>query len=361
MPVRIAQGPAFIKLEGDGSVTTEVTSGRWGVVPMLVLSNTPGPMRAGGLEFPLRVLAPSERLVGVVGNDDRIASQLFPGQTVIKIRLDPTDPMPGSALAWEVLDAVVLEAPLDNRRLLEFVAGGTIIAVRSNQAPDPSWPWRKLGDHWVLDVPIRGPIGSIAGETAYLPAEGWRPGHEYTMRLQLILAAMAVLLLIMGSLLMQRWLPAMVVVTIICIGGIEFWRHEAEDMRQRGGPIVAVAERLQQRDRWRYSMAPRGGSSQSTSYRPILIEAQHAASMGLVIYCRSDGANVWIYYHQPWEVIAAVDRSVSPISTVPQTTTKVESPLRELARKSYLDQGMQILGEIPAERNAWAGVVVGTK
>jgi len=87
MPVWVEPSDSPLELRADGAVATEVSAGRGGVVPLLVLGHQPGPMNG----IALRALSSDQRLVGLIGGDDGIASRLFPGQAIVSVVPDGPD------------------------------------------------------------------------------------------------------------------------------------------------------------------------------------------------------------------------------------------------------------------------------
>src|SRR5205823_5990445 len=115
--------------------------------------------------------------IGAMSADE--AQALFPGKTIVAVKLDPAHPLPGTAAAWEVLDAIVSEAgPAAGATATTYrtlLGSGVIIAVRSPQAPDSHWPWRRQGAWWVLRHDPLGPASAL-NEAGYTPVMSWSPG-----------------------------------------------------------------------------------------------------------------------------------------------------------------------------------------
>ena len=93
-------------------------------------------------KLPLHALAADDRLVGCATRDEALVNDLFPGRHVITIDLDPTNPLPGPSIAWDALDAVVVDS-IDPKRIGPLLATGMVIAVRTEAMPDQTWPWRR--------------------------------------------------------------------------------------------------------------------------------------------------------------------------------------------------------------------------
>jgi len=200
MPVRVAIGNdgGAITLSAAGAVPTELeaSANRDAIVPWLAVTaalRDPRWISAGSgshsIRLPLRVLDENEELVGVAGEDPGAARSVFPAKTIVPIALDLSQPRPGPAEAWEALDALVLSEAafvrLKKAQWQTFAAAGTAVVVRSAHVPADGWPWRKVGDYWVL---WRQPVGpdSLLEPDVYLPTYGWERGWPASFRRQAI-------------------------------------------------------------------------------------------------------------------------------------------------------------------------------
>ena len=197
-------------LTADGSVPVEVARGRTGVVPMLVLSNTPGALQG----LALKPLGPNQRLVGTTLSDVGIAALVFPSQEILTV---PVDALPGPSLAWESLDAIITDRPIDPAQLPELLARGIAVAIRATAQPDTTWPWKRADDFWVLRPWILGPDSAIGGEVAYLPVQSWRPTLPSSMVRNILITGVlvAVTLLFVLTLPSRASLALMIVLTLL--------------------------------------------------------------------------------------------------------------------------------------------------
>src|SRR3954465_1402556 len=135
MPLRVTARDAGISVEigGEGVIAVRVSlrDGRFdGIVPVLALSDP----RIHNQ--PTRQLRPEQRLVGFTTIDIPFAQDLFPGTTIVPIQLAAGDPLPGAAVAWETLDAVVLDNTISNvteEKLRELGTCGVIVAWRPGE------------------------------------------------------------------------------------------------------------------------------------------------------------------------------------------------------------------------------------
>src|SRR4051812_33704573 len=119
----VTSNPTDISL-GAGRTSINLRQGRIdAVVPWLVLDGRAKRPKlfveksedfAQGPE--LKLLGESERLVGWTTPDEAFARQLLHGAPkIIPIALDPADPIKGHAAAWEMLDAIILDATSGTR------------------------------------------------------------------------------------------------------------------------------------------------------------------------------------------------------------------------------------------------------
>jgi hypothetical protein len=281
---------------------------------------------------------------------------------VITVGLDAW-PSPGSSsLAWEALDAIILNAPPDEQRLTELLAFGITIAVRSEQMPDTAWPWRRIEAYWVLRMPLAGPRGAIGGEAAYLPSQSWSPGQPANVRRIVVLVAVLITLLLSSTLLTgPRWsMLTMIMVVALCGGGIEWWRRLQPPLRHTGADVFVFTRSELQADSWSYvTPAGRTEVSGQSLHPPMLVDRAHAERIGLRLHCRADGASVWRYTLQSQMRLAFMQRQLlCDVAPFEGSSTR-QSPLLELVRRAYLDGQTQIVGEMWYKpEDAWPSVVL---
>ncbi len=359
MPVRIEQTPGSVKLDGQGIAVTNALSGRWGIVPLLVVSDTPGPLRVEAEEIPLRSLAGNDRLIGIASKDEHLPAELFAGQNLIKVHLDPANPIPGPPMAWETLDAIVLDSPIDPQHIVEYLDSGMAVIVRTTNVPDSTWPWKKIDNGWLLQIAPSGPTSALVGESGYVPAQNWAPGLDSDIRIQIVLAAIVAMLLLTAMTLLRRWYYAMPAMCIACWAVIFYWRQNQPDLREVGGTITFSTATFQQRDRWRYVQSPHDSFGESALDRPMLVDSVFADEIQLSLYCRADGGNVWRYVLPHNTVLGLMDRVITPAKELPPMIDSSVSPLSDLARQIYLKPSTRLLGQTASAPNQWPGVVVG--
>jgi hypothetical protein len=358
MPVFIDSSDASATLSSDGIVPTHVASGHDGVVPVLVLSTAARELD----QHPLRALAPNQRLVGMTIDAPDLLTQLFAAETVVPIRLDPARPLSGPMLAWEALDAVILEAPPRPAQLPELLSLGVAIVVRSDSRPNEQWPWEQLGNAWVLRPNLAGPIGSTGGESAYLAALGWRPTMSASLRRQIVLAGAICALLIMATLLVRtrRAIVLTLMVALLCCVAIEWWRRAQPATRSAQAQVMIARGPMTQVDAWQYVVAARETVERTTS-RPIIIDPGHASRCELKLGREADGGLKWQFKLAPGNRMVLLNRRMRVGTETPVIPDAKVSPLYELARQSYLAPGEEIQGAIPApvtSDEGWLGILI---
>ena len=150
MPVIRRAGPSLIRAD---VVTTQSISD--GVVPVFVFSALTDHVECGDTKLSLHVLADDQRLVGCATHDDAVIAMLFPKLHIVTIDLDPGDTLPGWPIAWDSLDAVIVDS-IDSSKAMELVGMGMTVIVRSDSRPDTMFPWKRVLDAWVLR-PVSAP------------------------------------------------------------------------------------------------------------------------------------------------------------------------------------------------------------
>lgn len=357
MPVQVNSDVR--ELRADGVVRTRIGEGVRGIVPVLVLSDAPGTLKAGEVEIPLRSLQPDERLVGVASGDSAIAAKLFPGQSIVTVSLDASQPLPGPAMAWGALDAVILDVMPAN--IDELLAGGMTVAVRGTSRPDGRWPWRRVDDVWVFQFDPKGLMGSIGGEAAYLPTQAWTPGTAERLRQQILLAGVLALLLLGSAMLLggRRAMIGMVAVAVVLGGAIEWWRRSQPAISVANGAILVQTSNMFQRDDWTYFAAgTRAAEGSFQDGRPIVASITHAERCGLFLEIPRIAPPTWRYTLPPHARLATLHRSFGFGVPLPQTIENpITSPLFELARQAYLSPGARMAGQFKQAQWPWVYVV----
>ena len=327
----------------------------------------------------LKLLGESERLVGWTTPDEPFARQLLHGPPkLIPIALDPAQPIKGNPAAWEMLDAVILDADsgarLDESQIAGLLAGGVTIAIRTDRPPFPGWPWKRQGEYAVLKYDPAGPDGTgstAAGfhEKAFLPIVDWQAGRPWEFRRRvLIIAAVCCILLLAIAL----WRPRMTWLwTLALTGAITFalgkWWATTATVQQAGGEIIVLNDGgLTQTDAWTYqtSSAPRPSTLQwSDITRPIFASRGGADDIWISLSCDSTGRPTQFDIRIPANrKLAFLSRTAGPHSPKTQPNPTITSPLTPFANEIYLKEGGKIPGQLPAaatpQFQQWNAVII---
>jgi hypothetical protein len=318
------------------------------------------------------VLAPNERLVGVVGSA-AVPSFLFPGLTAIPVRLDPETFPRGEALAWGALDAVVCDASLparvDARVIGALLGSGTVFAVRSGSAPDRTWPWRRVGGQWwILRYDPVGPDQAIAAP-AYAPVTADLLGIDPRQRTMVVGIALVFAIAVLAATLVSRRrgrrAVAVAGVCLLGVAAVAAWSARQPTVRQQRGAVAVIAGRLGQSDQWTWQIAARAGTATmpfSSGQRPMLASARQAQRLGLTLECSGEGMPLRFTATLPANgQIAYLSRAVAPLNGMPKIDPRVDSPMGLLVRAAgYLDPpGVEVVGQVGGEQPAaWATVVL---
>jgi hypothetical protein len=300
-----------------------------GVVPMFTMSATADQLKAGKQSVSIRALQANEKLVGFVGQiDPGIAEQIFPDAKIVSVSLDPADPLPGEACAWSSLDAVVLDSLPKN--LADFLPTGMMVAIRSATPPDQHWPWRHVGDAWVLSANLFPAHPALLGEDAYLPTESWTPEMPGQLREMIVLIAVLVGCLMLATVLLRaRWqLPALAAVAVISSGGILLWKNQRPAAVELRGVIG--------HDQWIYETSPSAMEitmPMDGVVYPVFASPSHAEKLPALL----DADREAIVCQLPANGTMAFVRRTMGVPAAP-TQTDAEQFL-PLARRAYLAPG----------------------
>jgi hypothetical protein len=313
--------------DAAGAMPTRVIPGSSpndAVVPLLAVGTI---QRDGWLMRPLR---DDERLVAATSADPTFASQLFPGQRVIDVPIDLAAPLPGPTLAWQALDAVLLDAPaaarVSERQVETLLAGGTTVAVRSDARPRGAWPWRQQGAWWV--VRSDAPHVELVQSQRYAPGvESGTPAHV-RRTIAFVLAAFA-LAAVGASLWRSRWAWGAVVLLAVVAGfGLAAWHS-----RQPTNATFSSDESSGMwRDRWtRYTAFADGEvrheiiESDAAAW-PVFFSRRQAQDADLHLECAADGMpQAFVGKLKRGQSIVFLNRSLTP---TPAAATSPAAPPR---------------------------------
>ena len=332
MPVEFAGGQGrTITLAADGAVTTIVNSAADGVAAWLPERddlNTPLFGQA------LHELTDDQRLVA--SERDQIPRDLFPGKTIVEIRLDSAEALLGPVAAWQTLDAIVLDEVPSQAKVAALLAGGTSVVVGSADKPADGLPWRQDGDFWVIRSPSR--LVGRPTDAVYDSLAAWDEQTPDVFRLRIVLVGVIVAV---GFLAVRLWRSkwawaAAILWAGICAGGILAWNHQHYYVVSAEGEIGIDATPMEV-DRWFFWRGvktagvdvPWDGKSIAV---PILPQED---APEVVLRCGPDGTPVeWHCQLRKGQTIALAAEKVESIS-LPPTSGDVESPLQGMVDAVY--------------------------
>ncbi len=351
-----------VTLTADGCLPSDVSAD--GVAPVLAVDPA-GDLRWPGGGRRLRVPRSDERLVGAV-TPAAVPPDLFPGNRVVFLPLDPADPLPGPPAAWETLDAVVLDAPT-MRRLTDpqrsaLLAGGVAL-VATGAPPDDRWPWHRRGGWrggwWTLACAVRGPTDAVVAPDAFSPTYTWVPGWPAPVRRAAFAVASLVALATVAVCLVRRpWAVwAAVGLCVAAAAGITLWRRSLGTVAVAGGDVTAAADGLVQRDAWVYERARSPGTPATVPWggwaHPAFESSSDLARAAPRVIVAADGKPSFAV---TLGVVAFVHRDVGPGTNAAGDGTA--SPMRDVARDLYLRVGDRLGGDVRPTAGRWAGVTV---
>jgi hypothetical protein len=330
-------------------------------------------------------LSANERLVGwATAADAELARDLLPaGAKAIPVALDPAQPLPGHAAAWEALDLVVFDATgvrrIDPAQLAALVACGVTVAVRSAERPPSfaAWPWRRAGECWTLKLEPAGPTFdrgdavTTAGfyEAAYLPVSDWQAGWTWAFRRRIALVGGVCCVLILG---LAIWRPPLAALWVAVLAGVMCWGIGTWSglhlpIQQAAGEVIVLHKDagLTQTDGWTYQTSPydeRATLKWVDVMRPVFASRRGMDDFWMTLNCRTDGQPAEFCTQIPANrKVAFVARSAGP--RAPRTTpvNPIVSPLKEMAERLYTPTSGRVLGELtvtPASGPAYGTIEV---
>jgi len=356
-------------VSGKGVIESRIELGDGraeGVAPLLVSGEAREvrwELRSGGkvisdgaVEAAWRPLAPAERLVGMTTVDSAIArvlfDRLFPDEDVKlqSIRLNPGQPLAGPAVAWDSLDAVVLDVGdrIDDEQISTLLACGTVLAVRGQSAPDSRWPWRRveINDaaagpslvYWILRCELRGPRVSEISAGAF--RSGLVAGWPARYRLRAMLLAVVFSILVLGAALIRGRRAAVVAIVISAASAaaLAWWWRGRAPVRQRTAVVDIVRGGTVQTDDWSLRGAV-GRGRDRVEFRDLLrplFSPQSGIPRRMWLSCREDGSPLRFEYDTlPGMVTGFVWRTVGLDRPRGRAEPLEESGLRLLVGDAY--------------------------
>ena len=345
-----------IKLQASGALPTIVDSGHgtsW-ITPMLSAGPDVGTITVDGgavvAQLP-RALQSHDVLVGILGGaaQESAARKLIPGTHPLLVQLDPTHPLAGPAMAWQSLDAVVLDRWPGNLQLTELpalLAGGMTIAVTASSPPDSALPWRPFADGWALRPNLAGPLGCDGNDEAYFPSGMWHPDLPASDRFRIIaVGVVAVPLLLMTQMLRTRGCAVAWSLVILLILGFTMTMPA---IRFDGRGAIEVSRvGWEQSDQWTYFAARHPTNFKtplSSPAWPIFDQPSQAEELQCTM---RDHDGIALQFILPADHrLATVRRLIRPsIEPTIETAsahaqTDTNSPMARLAQSLYRDAGL---------------------
>ncbi len=357
---------ASITLTADGCLPTRIEPGESSrIVPMLAYGE-PHELRWPGGSLPLRTVDRKERLIGTTSPD--LPGELFPNAQLIPIHLDPADPLPGPAVVWETLNAIVLDsasfARIDDAHRSTFLAGGVTLASRGGR-PDNRWPWKQQGSCWILRANLAGPVDDLINEAVYAPTYAWQPGWSPRVRGQVFGAGATILVVVLAILLIGRGSRAAgaTAMSVCLIAGVLViaWRHAMGSIDSAGGDIIVASDHLLQRDSWVYQRAKADDTTAvpwAGSTRPMFSSLAGSENSRMFVVAGADSRLRFEYRSTAGHCLAFMRRDVTP-DEPPAASLAFRSPMEEAVKDAYLSPSLKALGQTPGLRNRWPGVIIG--
>lgn len=370
MPVRVAgTTPASDStIAADGAVPTqfESTASTATIVPLLIFGTDVNELSVDNVSITpppaLRPLASHQQLVAVAGGGDRLAAKMFPGESIVTIHVDPLDPLPGPPLAWQTLDALIVDGPwpgsFDVHKLPALLAGGTEVAVHSQDRPADLLPWESIDGGWVLRPLIAGPMGCDGNEQAYVPTLGWHPDLPGPVRVRVILAGVLFSLAVLACLLLPSrfMLTGIMLATVLALITIGAWQENSAVICCARGSIALDAKALLQSDRWQFIAARQSTGATCDCIGetwPVFADPSQAKSVNVALHWNGDAGR--FSFDLPANgKLAFVSRMLQPQSAASTAGTAIQpdSPMADLARALYLHGREQITQEPAPPWNA---------
>ena len=363
-PVRIAgdDRTGAIELKASGVVSTAIDGLQKTQVciPMLAETASAGGLRwvsADGVEHPvageLRPLGDREVLVGVAGGDEGSAQALLPGKRLVILPIDSGGELLEPPSAWELLDGLMLgaseAAQLSDRQIERLLAAGTVIAVRSPTAPAARWPWKKVGENWVLQHELAGPSSGIDAD-AYGPTYDWDRGWPRSFRSGLFgIASVFVILAVAISLWRSRFAVwAFAAFCVLASGVVGFAFRQQSPVRAQKLGVAIRGQGLIQYDLWSWESCIRetrtSFPAQAVTH-PIFGSLSQEVQLEPRLVSHSDGQPDRLEFHlKPGESVAMLTRIVRPGEDFP-ALQPAEARWIDFVRGQYLRASDEIAGQ----------------
>jgi hypothetical protein len=307
----------------------------------------------GAIEMNLHPLGDREKLIVLAEAGSADLHPLFPGMTLISSPLDTSHPLLKPGCAWESLDAVVLGpaamGQVEDEQVQTLLAAGTTLIVRTSTRPDERWPWKALGNLWVLRHESAGPAPCIDADV-YDPTYSLDRGWPLQFRREIVLwAALICIVILAVSLWRSRWTVWGCILACIVAAVVFAWRYSRQSPVLQLQTGIAINQRdLTQIDlwSWRTTLRETDASVPATGLTyPMFTTAGQVEQMNLQMICGADGNPERLQFHlMPGQSLAILRRLVRPKLPF-GPLVPVAATWQQFAQDLYLRPGDRIAGQ----------------
>jgi hypothetical protein len=363
MPVHVvgntASGRISLQAEGSLPLTVPIPSGSVDITaPWLTVSSQLGNAvwtdnAAHPLATVFEPLTDNQRLVALAGIDAGEAREFFSDAEIVPVRLDVTNPLPGSPAAWDALDGLMLDenaaGRVTDKQLQTLLAAGTTVAIRSPRRPSGSWPWRRSGAFWVVAHTRIGPA-SLIEPAAYGPTYGWVRGLPWAVRRRALLSGLIVCSLLIGAALLpsRRGLLAIGGVAIITSLLWIAWQSRQQPLSTMTAQIVIQTGSLTQRDRWTWISSP---VALETTFaagaltHPVFFTHSQLLGTRMQLVCGDNNQPISFRFHlEPRLAIAFVSTTVDTEPDQHPLNVR-QSTFSTMAEEVYVNPRLNVAGD----------------
>jgi hypothetical protein len=305
------------------------------------------------LQIEQRALSDRDVLVGVAGGDAMSARSLFPGRNIVTLPMDSAGSLLRPAVAWEVLDAVLLSAAaaaqLTDEQIQTLLSAGTMIVVRSSEMPDSRWPWTREGNDFILRHEITGPI-AVEDEAVYEPTNWRDPGWPPSFRHSLLAGACVFCIVGLGISLWRSRLAVPAFVSLaatasLAVVAVYLWHSPVQVEKF----CVAVrAPEVIQFDFWSWQTTVREADSERPApeiTHPIFGAPSQLEQTQVRLNCGSDGRpDRFVFHLKPGQSLAMLTRVVRPRTQL-NSLSPPDTKWRGFIQANYLRPSDVIAGQ----------------
>jgi hypothetical protein len=253
-------------------------------------------------------------------------------------------------------------ARVDEAHRSALLAGGTIIAVRSDAQPDDHWPWKLEGGYWILRYAPAGPR-SIVEPAAYEPTYGWERGWPESFRRRVVFAAVLFCILSLGTLLWRsRWtVLAFVTVSLVFVAIFATWYGRQSPMLWLESAVRVEVGPISQFDLWTWQSPVRSADASfpiAGLTHPFLGTLRQVEQTRLRLICRPDGSPDHFDFHlEPGQSLAMLSRQLRLVSPMPNLSL-ASAASHDFADSLYLQPGSHLQGQYIVRESATPVIVI---